>query len=404
MTYTRAFLRRINDTLQAVLTASGPSRTKGFALAPLSGPNRRVLLVKLVGMGDAVLVQSLAEHLQRVRPDLDIGVLTGPATREALGSNSKFAMHVYDPDGADQGIWRALSKIREIRRRSYDVVVDFEQHILLVAFFLRLTGIRYRVGLAAEDNPRSIFQSHTIRLSGEDSMWMAYVALVRMIEPSLGEVSTLPLARSESVISDIDRWWEIHHLNKNGRIVAFHLGCGSRAVARRWPVMRFVQLAERLAAAGQADAIVLSGRRDEQPLVQEFAASFGGLAVDATGLDSIQHTAEVVRRCHLVVSNDTGVMHLAAAMGTPTVGLFGPNSPVRYAPVGPRAISVYTTNIACSPCIHIHRGIVPDCFADEKGRCLLDIEVETVFAAVQRDLLRVDPEGVTGWAAIRANQ
>jgi heptosyltransferase-2 len=395
MTYTRTFLRRINDALHAVLTAFSRSHTNGLAAVPLPRPVRRVLLVKLVGMGDAVLVRSLAEHLRRARPDLEIGVLAGPLTHEVLGPNSNFVVHLYDPDGADQGIWAALRKIREIRGRSYDVVVDFEQHILLVAFFLWLTGVRYRIGLAAEDNPRSIFQSHTIRLSGEESMWKAYTALARIVEPSLDGITTLPLARSESVVSDIDRWWERNGLNGDGRIVAFHLGCGSRAVARRWPVIRFVQLAERLAEAGQADAIVLTGTRDEQPLVGEFAASFRGHAVDATGLDSVQHTAEVVRRCHLVVSNDTGLMHLAAAMGTPTVGLFGPNSPVRYAPVGSRTVSVYTTHVACSPCIHIHRGIVPECFADEKGRCLLDIDVGTVFAAAQRSLFSASPEPVS---------
>ena len=90
MIYTRAFIRRIDAALQAVLAAFGPSHTKGFAPAPLSGPKRRVLLVKLVGMGDAVLVRSLAEHLQRVRPDLEIGVLAGAATCEVLGSSSKY--------------------------------------------------------------------------------------------------------------------------------------------------------------------------------------------------------------------------------------------------------------------------------------------------------------------------
>jgi lipopolysaccharide heptosyltransferase II len=114
---------------------------------------------------------------------------------------------------------------------------------------------------------------------------------------------------------------------------------------------------------------------------------------------SVERTAEILRRCQLVVSNDTGVMHLAAAMGTPTVGLFGPNTPQRYAPVGPRALAVYTTRVPCSPCIHVHHGIIPDCTHPETGRCMLDVDVDAVVAAAAhllaacRDLETCDPTG-----------
>jgi ADP-heptose:LPS heptosyltransferase len=71
-------------------------------------------------------------------------------------------------------------------------------------------------------------------------------------------------------------------------------------------------------------------------------------------------------------------------MCTPTLGLVGPNSPARYAPVGPRAAALYLAKVPCSPCIQIHDGIVPECFHQEKGRCLLDIDVDSVFHAARR--------------------
>ncbi len=129
--------------------------------------------------------------------------------------------------------------------------------------------------------------------------------------------------------------------------------------------------------------VMLTGTLAEQPLARAFGRSFSGRCVDATSFGSIERSAELLRRCDLLVSNDTGVMHLGAAMGTPTVGLFGPNSPTRYAPTGPRVASVCTTRIPCSPCIHIHRGVVPECFNEERGRCMLDVDVESVFQAAQ---------------------
>src|SRR5262249_53331925 len=119
-------------------------------------------------------------------------------------------------------------------------------------------------------------------------------------------------------------------------------------------------LAERITRSGVGDAFVLTGQPAEQPLMLEFQQRFEGRAVSAAGL-SLEQTAELLRRCRLVVSNDTGLMHLAAAMGTATVGLFGPNSPSRYAPVGPRTASVYVTRVSCSPCIQVHQGLVPEC-------------------------------------------
>lgn len=384
----RTLLRGVNRAAGALLSKfPGSARRARYEAGP--PPWRRILLVKLVGMGDAILIRSLAEYLLRVRPDAEIGVLGGPSTAEVLGVNSGFTVHRYDPEGADQGPLRTWAKAREIRSRGYDAVIDFEQHFVLVALFLRMCGIPHRIGLSSAGHARARFQTHTVPLTGEESMWAAYEALMRVAAPTIDrEATTRPLPCSKETASWVDAWWKECGLDPDDA-VAMHLGSGSRAAvkrasARRWPVPRFVDLAERLRAEGIAGTIVLTGTRDEAELVEEFTSAYTGRAVDATGLGSIERAAEVLRRCRLVVSNDTGVMHLAAAMGAPTVGLFGPNTPRRYGPIGPRAASVYTTKVPCSPCINVHLGVVPECFHPEKGRCLLDLDVETALSTAKR--------------------
>jgi len=349
------------------------------------GPWRRILLVKLVGMGDGVMIRSLAEHIRRLRPDAEIGVLVGPATRDVMGLNAPFTTHLYDPAGGDRGISRFLAQVRAIRSARYDLVLDFEQHIVLVSLFLWLARIPRRVGLSAPGNPRARFQTHTIPFTGDDAMWEAYVALARAAVPGLAEPAAVPLPRAPQAIEVVARWWDDNKLG-DGAAIAMHLGSGSRAAARRWPVERFAELAGRLGRQGLGGPVVLTGTPEERPLVEEFRRLHPGPVADATGLGSIERTAEVLRRCRLVVSNDTGVMHLAAAMGTATIGLFGPNTPQRYRPIGPRAAAVYTTRVPCSPCIQIHLGQVPDCTHVEKGRCLLDITVDDALAAAARIL------------------
>lgn len=383
MSWNLAFLRRLNRLAESCLHSLGSP--EWVQPAPIERPIRKVLLVKFVGLGDGVLVRSLAEHLRRQRPDMRIGVLAGSATREVMSCASDFATHSYDPAGSDGGLLGAVNKLREIRRERYEALVDFEQHWLLASVFLAMTGIPYRIGLAAAGSARSRFQTHTVPLSGQDSMWKAYVHLVRLVEPCIPQdATTVPLPRSAQAVAEMDHWWRLHFMQNDGPVVAMHLGSGSRSQARRWPVARFVALAERIWEREKRMVAVLTGIPAERPLVREFQTCFSGPSVDATCLGSIARTAELLRRCDLLVSSDTGIMHLGAAMGTPTVGVFGPNTPARYGPVGPRATAVYTTRVPCSPCVHVHLGVVPECFNEERGRCMLDVDVESVFRAAQR--------------------
>ena len=116
-----------------------------------------------------------------------------------------------------------------------------------------------------------------------------------------------------------------------------------------------------------------------------FLSRYGGRALDATAIGSLERTAAVLAACYLLVSNDTGVMHLGAAMGTPTVGIFGPDSPGRYAPVGPRTAAVAASGVPCSPCSNIYRLLVPpNCANPDQLRCLREVAAEDVFAAARR--------------------
>ena len=95
--------------------------------------------------------------------------------------------------------------------------------------------------------------------------------------------------------------------------------------------------------------IVLTGDHSERPLIDQFKAKYSGHAVDASAISSLERTAVLLRRSDLLITNDTGVMHLGAAMGTPTVAVFGASNPTYWAPVGPRATFVYKTRDTLQP-------------------------------------------------------
>ena len=332
-------------------------------------------------MGDSILVRSLIEHIKARNPELEIGVLVSPATREAMTIGASYNVHQYTQRALT--VYSALDCLREIRRCHYDAILNFEQRSTAGAAFLAMTGIRFRLGfLPTVESPKARFFTHAVRFQEGWSMWTSFIKLAQMVDSRLpGNLMPLPLKCSTRSEAWAETWLYQH--SAGSRPVAIHLGSQGMEF-RRWPANRFVDLAERLRIDG-ASSILLTGTPSERPLIQEFIARYSGHALDASDAGSLEHTAALLKRCDLLISNDTGIMHLAAAMGTATVGLFGPNSPNQWSPIGPWATYVYETRVPCSPCLNLYANRWPlECANSEKSRCMLDIQVDTVLDTARR--------------------
>jgi ADP-heptose:LPS heptosyltransferase len=349
---------------------------------PLSVLPARLLVVKVFGMGDSILVRSLIEHLIARHPEMQIGVLVGPATRELMTLGATFAVHQYTQRTLT--LRTGCNLLREIHHARYAAILNLEQASTAGSAFLSATGIRFRVGfLPTVDSPKALFLSHALRFNEQHSMWQSFVRLAQMVAPGLPDgVIPIPLKCGPNAELWALEWLRAHVQGR--RTVVMHLGSQDLEF-RRWPVDRFAQLAEQIRRLSPKTSIILTGTAPERPLLKSFMASYSGHAVDAYDSGSLEKTAALLKRCDLAVSNDTGIMHLAAAMGTPTVGLFGPNSPRCWAPIGPRATYVYDTKVACSPCLNLYANRWPlDCVNPEKSRCILDITVDSVLQAARR--------------------
>jgi heptosyltransferase-2 len=343
---------------------------------------RRLLVVKVFGMGDSILVRSLIEHLAARNPEMEMGVLVGPATRESMALGANFGVHEYTQRTLT--LRTAFNSLREIRRGRYDAILNLEQASTAGSAFLAATGVRFRVGfLPGGDSPKAQFLTHAERFQEQRSMWQSFVRLAQMIDPGLSDaIKPIPLKCGALSEGWAHEWLRSHFARH--RIVVLHLGSQDLEF-RRWPVDRFVQLAERIRRLAAETSIVLTGTAPERPLIRQFMDKYSGHAVNASDSGSLEQTAALLKRCDLLVSNDTGIMHLGATMGVATVGLFGPNSPRCWAPIGPRATYVYDTKVVCSPCLDLYTNRWPlVCANPEKSRCMLDITVDSVLTAARR--------------------
>jgi ADP-heptose:LPS heptosyltransferase len=351
---------------------------------PLPVIPRRLLVVKVFGMGDSILIRSIIGMLRERHPEMEIGVLVGPATREVMTVGESFRVHQYVP--RKLSTWSALQILKDIRSCHYDTILNCEQRSLAGSAFLSLIGAAYHIGfIPISDTPKGRFLTHAMRFRDDQSVWQSFIRLARLIDSSIPQMF-LPTSPkfSEAVEEWACDWWNEHVGSGPAPTIALHVGSQDREFSR-WPVRRFVELAERARIHNRNLSVMLTGTAPERELIDAFISMYSGHAIDASDPGSLMRTAALLKRCNLLVSNDTGIMHLGAALGVPTVGLFGPNSPRYWAPVGPRATYVYDTKVPCSPCLNLYADRWPlGCSHPEKGRCMLDITVDSVMMAARR--------------------
>ncbi len=310
---------------------------------------RRVLVRGVNWLGDTVMSLPAVEALGRLWPDTTVGVVAP----EGLTSLWRMQPSVGEMEafGARAGgagrLGEDLRLAARLRRGRWDLAVVFPNSFRS-ALVPALAGIRRRVGFATDGrgwlltDPRP--KSPELRAAHQVEH---YLELVR----ALGYEGPPPQARL-AVSEERLRWAAeaVEGLQGPGPsrpVVGFHPGA-AYGPAKRWFAERFARVAE--GAAGELDAVVLVfGARGEAPWAEAAAAERPGRVVDWTGRTDAADLAALFARCDVVVCNDSGPMHLAAAVGTPVVAVFGSSDPSRTGPAGPGHV-VVREPIECSPC------------------------------------------------------
>ena len=190
-----------------------------------------------------------------------------------------------------------------------------------------------------------------------------------------------PLPELKVPATEVADWRERRGLTERRPAVAF--APGAVGPSKRWPAAAYAQVAQRLTAEGIA--VWVLGGPGEKPLAAEIVADAGPLARDLTGAD-LRSAILALAAADVAVSNDSGLLHVAAALGTPSIGIFGPTSPWHWAPLNPIAAAIQTASkLDCQPC---HK---PICRVGHH-RCMRDIAAGEVLAVTQRVLadVRVD--------------
>ena len=337
----------------------------------------KFLLVRLGAMGDIVHAVPVATALRRTWPDAQIDWVVSAKHRAVLdlvpAVNRRIV--VADRGRASEGL-SLPAAIGALRRERYDVAIDL-QGLMKSALVARLSGARRVIGFSrkyAREPLASLFYTDQYNPGGAGMFDPSETRHVVRINH--GVLSVLGVPPSEPEFGFVaPRSAQIDQViaRAGGRFAL--LNTGAAWPNKRWPPDRLAAVARWLRETRQLSSIVLWGP-GERGLADEVVAQAGGAAVLAPDT-SIADIASLAKAATVMVSGDTGPTHIAGAMGTPLVGIYGPTRPERNGPLGRDDESVSRAG-ACQ-CHHLRQ-----CRLDRM--CLLDIEVSEVCAAVDRRL------------------
>jgi lipopolysaccharide heptosyltransferase II len=361
--------------------------------SPRPRPVQRVLLLRLERIGDLLMSAGAIEAARATFPEARIDLVVG-SWNAALAARFPWVDHVESLDapwlarGTTPSTLRGMaSRVREWRGRRYDLALNLEGDIRS-NLLLAASGAPVRVGLAmagggplltasADFDPTRHTDEH-----GRRVVRAAARALDRapVEPPPVWPRFTLPETASREAARLLGE------AGRGGRpLVGVHAS-GGREI-KQWHPDRFAAAASAVAAALGA-RVVLTGAPDDRPLVEAVRAAIRPDVdvLDVAGALDLLTLAAILSRLDLYVTGDTGPMHLAAAMGTPVVAVFGISDPARYAPLAPHR-RIVRIDLPCSPCNRVRlpparcRGHVPDCLdgihADAVVRAALDLAEET---------------------------
>ncbi|QDU82987.1 ADP-heptose--LPS heptosyltransferase 2 [Planctomycetes bacterium Pla163] len=354
----------------------------------------RVLLVKFWGIGSLQLLTPAVQSLRRRHPNARLELLTLRQNGEFVRGLGVFD-EVLELDVDSSGWLRLFGRITRalwrLRRRGYGAVYDFEFFTRFSAIVTAVVGAPLRVGFESPRIWRGRFHTATVPFNRYWHVARNFRCLAggengRAVEPE----DLTPLTVSDTTRERLDALLSEEGLGGAGPLIVLNPNAGALSLERRWPTANFADLARRLARELPGARVALIGSRGERDYTGEILAQAGeglGAAANLAGRLDVAELGALLERADLFVGNDSGPMHLAAALGTPTVGLFGPETPVMYEPIGTRTRALYRPP-ACSPCINVHDNKLSACW---RGRpeCLLNLGVDLVEAAAL-NLIRDD--------------
>ncbi len=343
---------------------------------------KNVLIIMMGGIGNMIFLTPALKALRKALPSSSFGFLLGPygAEKAVEGSELLDKKIIAGPEKFT-GVSGRIKLIRKLRQEHFNLsITSTGTNPLKSGLLCALAGIEYRVG--ENIGGKGIFYNLKVPFDKERHEVEGNIHLVRRLGIE-AEDRRLFVQRSKKDKDSAQKFFARHKL-KGKVVVGLHPGSGiHQAGFKRWPMERYTQLADKLIADLGASVIIFGGT-EEMELAEEIKGRMRSAPLIMTGQSTLGETATLIERCSLFISNDSGLLHVACAVNTPSIGIFGPTNPKRTGPY-PDLSAVFRKDMACSPC---YEGRPIQCHHYE---CLHLITVDDMIEEVKKRLEKHAP-------------
>ncbi len=333
---------------------------------------KRILIVKLWAMGESVLTLPLIKALHSAYPDAQIDVLARKRNAYIYKDLQYVTtVHLFEPN-------KTLQFARLFKQ--YDWSFDCEPYLRISAL-ASLFCAKQRFGF--KHTLRSWLYTNTVQFNDQQHEVLTFLDLAKSAGITQVPQALEKLPYSDKDKKNVDNLLKEHGVQSDAMLTGMCISVAETSSSRKWPLERYAAVANILKSEYNAHVFV-TGSKAEYAANEEFKKMAPSI-INLAGLP-LGEFFYLAERANLFISNDTGPMHVAAAQGTKTIGLFGPNLPVRFAPYGEGNIAL--RNCEHEPIINVHRGEFRNCPNQERGEacCMKNITVNHVMEAVQKCL------------------
>jgi len=343
----------------------------------------KILIINPYGVGDVLFTTPVINNLRMAYPQASIAYLANRRTGDFLKFNSDIArVFVYERDEFVGNYPKYFELFNTIKEQKFDMVFDFSLNSSF-GFLSAACGIKKRVGF--DYRKRGRFLTDRITLSGFEEKHIVeyYLDLLRLMGIPV-KAKQMQLHVPAEDIQWAQRWLKGHKVDLTKPLIAVLPGGGASwgkaAGNKRWAAPKYADLIDKIVENFDA-AIILMGDSKEEELCREVLSLAHFPLHFAVGETTLLGLAALLMRCQGVIVNDGGPLHVAEAVGTRTVSIFGPVDPQVYGPYPSSGHTVVQKGLPCQPCYRRFR--MANC---SHISCLGELSVEEVYRKVQNIL------------------
>ena len=329
---------------------------------------KKILVRSTNWIGDAIMTTPAVHSIRKNFPDASISILVHPWVADVFNSSPDVdEVLIYDKKGMHSGLSGMWKLSRELSRHSFDLAILL-QNAFEAAFIARLAAIPALAGYKSDG--RGLLLTHGVRFKRE-------IKKIHQVHYYQEMVKSLGLTPGRDKLSlelpESKKKWAREFISfiKKGPVVGLNPGAAF-GPAKRWPPEKFGRLALLLSEKLEATMFIFGTEADKSANAKIHGFAPGNI-IDLAGKTSLAEAMALIAICDAFVTNDSGLMHVGAALKTPMAAIFGSTNSITTGPFSENAI-VIRKDLDCSPCLKTH------CKTDFE--CMMAITEEEVFEAV----------------------